>query len=112
MKQQGGKENIVRCDMVSERKTPGDSAFCHCRYLCFFLPAALWLNRPIFCKVTCSRRLKSAGMLRHIEWQMTTGVSRIVVSLSSRVKQSAVGLLDPADEDTGNVGMYLPLKTM
>jgi hypothetical protein len=49
------------------------SAFCHCGYLFFFfflLSAAFWLNRPIFCKVTCSRRLKSAGMLRHIEWQM------------------------------------------
>jgi hypothetical protein len=42
---------------------------------------------------------------------MATGISRIAVSLSSRVKQSAVGLLDPADEDTGNVGMYVSLKT-
>jgi hypothetical protein len=88
------------------------SAFCHCGYLCFFFPAAFWLNQPIFCKATYSRRLKSAGILLHIKWHMATGVSRIAVSLSNRVKQSVPGLLDPADKDIGNVGMYVPLKTM
>jgi hypothetical protein len=45
---------------------------------------------------------------------MANGVSKIAVSLSARVKYSVLGLLDPADKDTGNVGtcVLVPLKTM
>ena len=58
--QHEGQENTVRCDTVSERKTPGDGQGILSLWIpLFFLPPAFWLNQPIFCGVTWCTRLKS-----------------------------------------------------